>query len=110
MLSRLRNLLTAAPAPPVAKIPEGQRVYAIGDIHGRADLLAGMIAAIDADDLARGSAQTTVVLLGDLIDRGPDSAGFAVYGMAAGDTTKLTLRIPDGIDAAAMATALGVTG
>lgn len=75
MLSRLRNLLTAAPAPPVAKIPEGQRVYAIGDIHGRADLLAGMIAAIDADDLARGSAQTTVVLLGDLIDRGPDSAG-----------------------------------
>lgn len=75
MLSRLRNLLTAAPAPPVAKIPDGQRVYAIGDIHGRADLLAGMIAAIDADDLARGSAQTTVVLLGDLIDRGPDSAG-----------------------------------
>ena len=75
MLSRLRNLLTAAPAPPVAKIPDGQRVYAIGDIHGRADLLAGMIAAIDADDLARGSAQTTVILLGDLIDRGPDSAG-----------------------------------
>lgn len=75
MLSRLRNLLTAAPALPVAKIPDGQRVYAIGDIHGRADLLAGMIAAIDADDLARGSAQTTVILLGDLIDRGSDSAG-----------------------------------
>ncbi|MEY4055106.1 MAG: hypothetical protein RL519_441 [Pseudomonadota bacterium] len=75
MISRLRQILKAAPAPPLAAIPEGQRVYAIGDIHGRADLFAAMIAAIDADDISRGSAQTTTILLGDLIDRGPDSAG-----------------------------------
>ena len=33
------------------------------------------MALIEADDAARGAAQTTIVLLGDLIDRGPDSAG-----------------------------------
>ncbi|MFM6950874.1 MAG: metallophosphoesterase [Novosphingobium sp.] len=75
MLSRLRQLLTAAPPPPGSAVPAGERVYAIGDIHGRADLLAALIDAIDADDADRGPAQTSVILLGDLIDRGPDSAG-----------------------------------
>lgn len=64
------------PSPaPRAAVPPGQRAYAIGDIHGRADLLAALIEAVDRDDAARGAAQTTVILLGDLIDRGPDSAG-----------------------------------
>jgi serine/threonine protein phosphatase 1 len=57
------------------RIPEGQRVYAIGDIHGRCDLLCQMIARIEADERGRPLADTTVVLLGDLVDRGPDSAG-----------------------------------
>ena len=47
----------------------------MGDIHGRADLFAALIAAIEADDAARGAAETMVILLGDLVDRGPDSAG-----------------------------------
>jgi methylamine---glutamate N-methyltransferase subunit A len=41
-------------------------------------------------------------MLGTLCDRGPDSAGFAVYGTAAPDTTKLTLRGPRGCDYAAI--------
>jgi serine/threonine protein phosphatase 1 len=75
MISRLRTLLApkAAPKAP-ARVPAGERVYAIGDIHGRADLFDEMILAIEADDAARGAAETTVVLLGDLVDRGPDSA------------------------------------
>ena len=56
-------------------VPDGERVYAIGDIHGRLDLLENLLSKIDADDAARGPAKTTFVLLGDLIDRGPDSAG-----------------------------------
>lgn len=60
-------------------MPAGQRVYAMGDIHGRADLFAALIDAIEEDDgrrnRTRDLAETTVVLLGDLIDRGPDSAG-----------------------------------
>lgn len=49
------------------------RVYAIGDIHGRADLLIDAIARID-DDLARRPIEHAIeVYLGDYIDRGPDS-------------------------------------
>lgn len=59
----------------VPTLPEGQRVYAIGDIHGRADLLDDLLARIAADDATRGPAETSIVFLGDLVDRGPDSAG-----------------------------------
>ena len=64
-----RNGDTAQPA-----IPPGQRVYAVGDIHGRRDLFEALVAAIDADDASAAPAETTVILLGDLVDRGPDSA------------------------------------
>ena len=76
---------------PIPALPLGQRAYAIGDIHGRADLFASLIAAIDADDAARGTAQTTVILLGDLIDRGPDSAG--VIRLALEWQARRSLRI-----------------
>ena len=56
-------------------LPDGSRVYAVGDIHGRLDLLDELLARIDADDAARGPAETTKIFLGDLVDRGPDSAG-----------------------------------
>lgn len=55
-------------------IPEGQRVYAIGDIHGRDDLFAQLIEQIRADIAARPIQNVTLVLLGDLVDRGPQSA------------------------------------
>lgn len=58
-----------------AAIPDGRRVYAIGDIHGRRDLLDELLARIGADLAERPAASTTLVLLGDFIDRGPDSAG-----------------------------------
>jgi serine/threonine protein phosphatase 1 len=57
----------------MAETPRGTRVYAIGDIHGRADLLAPMIAAI-ADDADRDPPERAVLVgLGDYVDRGPDS-------------------------------------
>lgn len=55
-------------------IPDGQRVYAIGDIHGRDDLFAELIERIRADVAARPVAKITLILLGDLVDRGPQSA------------------------------------
>lgn len=58
-----------------AAVPDGQRVYAVGDVHGRLDLFEALIAAVEEDDAAGPAAETTVVLLGDLVDRGPDSAG-----------------------------------
>lgn len=61
--------------PPPPRVPAGERVYAVGDVHGRLDLLDRIVAMIDADDAARGRADTRIVLLGDLIDRGPDASG-----------------------------------
>ena len=60
--------------------PAGLRIYAIGDIHGRLDLLNDLIDQIDRDDAGRGPAQTLLVFLGDLIDRGPESRGVARPG------------------------------
>jgi len=76
MLNALRNLFRPAePEPFPAAVPAGQRIYAVGDIHGRLDLFAALVRAIDEDDAVLPPARTTVILLGDLIDRGPDSAG-----------------------------------
>ena len=65
---------TPKPAPPPSG-PPGARAYAIGDVHGRLDLLRDLLEKIDADSQARPSAREFVVFLGDLIDRGPESRG-----------------------------------
>ena len=75
---RLRGLrwpgMAAASPAPVP--PPGQRIYAVGDIHGRADLLDRLHALI-VEDAARAPQGTAcrIVYLGDYVDRGPDSAG-----------------------------------
>ena len=55
-------------------IPAGHRVYAVGDVHGHDALLGDLLARIEADIEAREATEVTIVFLGDLIDRGPDSA------------------------------------
>lgn len=67
----LKSRRSAAPAPAV---PAGRRVYAVGDVHGCLDELDRLLAMIEADDAARGDAETTLIFIGDLIDRGPASA------------------------------------
>jgi serine/threonine protein phosphatase 1 len=55
-------------------LPQGQLVYAIGDIHGRADLLALLLAEIESDSArSKDAKRRTLVFLGDYIDRGHDS-------------------------------------
>ncbi|KQR86219.1 metallophosphoesterase family protein [Sphingomonas sp. Leaf343] len=71
----LKFLKRATPVRSAPVIPTGQRVYAIGDVHGRLDLLDRLLDTIEADDAGRSAAQTTYIFLGDLVDRGPDSAG-----------------------------------
>jgi serine/threonine protein phosphatase 1 len=75
MLKAIRRIFARAESAPLPAIPAGQRVYAVGDIHGRLDLFEALISAIEEDDGEAGAAETTVILLGDLVDRGPDSAG-----------------------------------
>ena len=70
MLSRLfRTKNDAAPRP-----APGERIYAVGDIHGRLDLLRALYRRI-ADDARSAPHPCTLVFLGDYVDRGPDSAG-----------------------------------
>ena len=57
------------------RAPSGHRAYAVGDVHGRLDLLGEMLERIEEDYNSRRDAKTAIVFLGDLIDRGPDSAG-----------------------------------
>lgn len=68
----LPRLLTRKAAAPGT--PPGQRIYAIGDIHGRLDLLKQLFAMIEAEIPLLKPAKTTLIILGDFIDRGPDSA------------------------------------
>ncbi|MFT3978027.1 MAG: metallophosphoesterase family protein [Sphingomonas bacterium] len=80
VLSRLfRKSHFPPPATPPA-LPEGLRVYAIGDVHGRLDCLDALLEMI-AQDSADATAETRLVFLGDLIDRGPESRGVVERAM-----------------------------
>ena len=57
-----------------AQLPAGHRLYAVGDVHGRDDLLEQLLERIESDNAARKPAKTVLLFLGDLIDRGPSSA------------------------------------
>lgn len=54
---------------------EGYRAYVVGDVHGRLDLLEALLGKIEADIGARRGTEVVLVFVGDLIDRGPSSAG-----------------------------------
>lgn len=83
-----------AGAPESPAVPDGHRVYAVGDIHGRADLLRRLQSQI-AEDAASApeNIEKTIVYLGDYVDRGlesktviellmaPPPAGFAVKSL-----------------------------
>lgn len=60
-------MVTEGLAPP-------ERIYAIGDVHGHADKLRELHAAIRRDLAANPARNTLLVHLGDYIDRGPNSA------------------------------------
>jgi serine/threonine protein phosphatase 1 len=69
----MRSLSAANSQSIAASLPADLRVYAVGDIHGRADLLIETIERIDDDLRRRPIAQAVEVYLGDYIDRGPHS-------------------------------------
>ena len=66
---------------PLPSVPEGERYYVIGDIHGRCDLFEALVQAIEHDEKDCED-KSTIILLGDLVDRGPDSAGVIAIARA----------------------------
>ncbi|RXZ64120.1 serine/threonine protein phosphatase [Pelagerythrobacter rhizovicinus] len=91
MFAPLRKIFRARPAMPRPSVPEGERIYVMGDVHGRIDLFQPLVHAIENDDVEASPATTTIVLLGDLVDRGPDSAG--VVASARALQTRRKVRI-----------------
>lgn len=75
MLQRLRDFFSTPPPPKLPAVPDGRRYYAIGDIHGRLDLYEALIAAIEHEIAGTPGLDHRIIVLGDLVDRGPDSAG-----------------------------------
>src|SRR5690606_30034218 len=66
-----------------ARGPAGVVLYAIGDVHGRLDLLTAMHARIAADRERRLAADWRIIHLGDFVDRGPDSKGVVDFLLEA---------------------------
>lgn len=84
--------------------PKRHRAYVVGDVHGRLDLLDSLIARIERDVRSRPHRKTSIVFVGDLIDRGPASAGvierlrsfrpgYAETGFLMGNHEEVLLRI-----------------
>lgn len=71
-------------------VPEGRRVYAIGDVHGCLDRLVTLHWQIAADLAAHPVAESVLIHIGDYIDRGPDSAG--VIWLLAGQVAPAVTR------------------
>lgn len=69
-------------------VPPGCRVYAVGDVHGRSDLLDQLIGLIQKDAAGRAG-KTVLVFVGDYVDRGRDSKG----------VIELLLKLPEDFEA-----------
>lgn len=87
--------------------PRSHRAYAVGDVHGRLDLLQSLLGLIEDDVCARRTMRTSIIFLGDLIDRGPESAGvvellrtyrpaFAKTMFLMGNHEEVMLRVLEG--------------
>jgi serine/threonine protein phosphatase 1 len=108
MIQAFRKLFRPEPEMHQPSVPPGERIYAVGDIHGRRELFDALIAAIERDDDCRVHVRTTIILLGDLIDRGEDSAGVVAAARAlasrrnvrilCGNHEEMLLRSLDDLD------------
>ena len=103
-LRRMKEAIGSAQAP---SGPPGKRLYAVGDIHGRRDLLDDLLSQIETDIATHPIDTVALVFLGDLIDRGSDSAGVidrlcqmndfpARCVFLAGNHEEVLLRVLDG--------------
>jgi serine/threonine protein phosphatase 1 len=79
MISRFLKRKPKLTLPSNPAVPEGVAVWAIGDVHGRMDLLKPLVDAILTDAAEMVAERKIVIFLGDYIDRGPDSRGVVQY-------------------------------
>lgn len=81
----------------------GRTIYAVGDVHGRADLLETLLQSIEADAVKCGGPERPVlVFLGDYVDRGPGVKKVLDQLCDLQDETRYELRLLKGNHEAAM--------
>jgi len=102
MISRLFRSRVRSAAPSVPTTPEGTVVWAVGDIHGRLDLLEPLVEAMTEDLADSTAARKVVVFLGDYIDRGPESRGVLQHLAALSSNSGIEWRFLKGNHEAAM--------
>lgn len=87
----------ASPQAPIHPplIPPGLVVWAVGDIHGRLDLLNVLLDGI-ISDVRESDNRTMVVFLGDYVDRGPDSRGVIDHLCSFADESSIEARFLKG--------------
>lgn len=102
MISTLFKRKRKAGPPSKPSVPAGATVWAVGDIHGRQDLLQPLVEAIITDSEAAPASRTVVIFLGDYIDRGPNSRGVLQYLAALPKKDGIEWRFLKGNHEAAM--------
>ena len=78
-MPRLAKIFTTDWMPAPAALDAGEAVYAIGDVHGRLDLLRGLVGFLQAEVFVADGVARRLVMLGDYVDRGPDSVATLSY-------------------------------
>ncbi|MEZ5734606.1 MAG: metallophosphoesterase family protein [Novosphingobium sp.] len=87
------NIFSREKSDPVTgQLEAGQRIYAIGDIHGEVNLLTALLEKIQEDNDVRRAAATRLIFLGDVVDRGPDPASILRALTALDDPGVVCLR------------------
>lgn len=74
-------------------------VYAIGDIHGQLDLLLKAQSHVEADRAREGTREAPLVVVGDLVDRGPDSKGVIDHLLAETESDRRVVVLKGNHDA-----------
>lgn len=96
MFSKLLKRRPRVAAPVAPAVPDDTVVWAVGDIHGRLDLLRPLVEAIRADLVATMAQRKVVVFLGDYIDRGPESRGVVEFLSRLSDDRSVEWRFLKG--------------
>jgi serine/threonine protein phosphatase 1 len=89
----LTRLFGKPPQPPESTSTGGRLVYAVGDVHGRLDVLQPLVMEL-ARDCARTAApeRPILIFLGDYVDRGPASAGVIEFILRLMDESLFEIR------------------